>query len=230
MLQPFVRGEMDQQAFEDVSREMYGVNSFTLFTLDKVVAQLTKQFMSVLSCDVCAKLIALSAASPTRTEEEAVAYRQLARNVLREDRMFKFEFVKSDHGKLCIELLDAVHQPRFVELSLGKSRMNQYVQEYTAPSKTPDPPSAPATPAPRARQVFLQRNRPHTGPSMDNVVTSNRLRCKICLSTYRLFFVENTEDCFYRSGALQKAKAASGSKKRLQRFVEWADGKVKEGE
>ena len=43
VLQPFVRGEMDQQAFEDVSREMYGVNSFTLFTLDKVVAQLTKQ-------------------------------------------------------------------------------------------------------------------------------------------------------------------------------------------
>jgi hypothetical protein len=33
---------------------------------------------------------------------------------------------------------------------------------------------------------------------MENVVVSNGLECKICLTTYRLFYVQDTHDFFYR--------------------------------
>jgi len=43
MLRPLIMGELDQGKFEDQAREMFGIQSFVLFTLDKLVLQLTRQ-------------------------------------------------------------------------------------------------------------------------------------------------------------------------------------------
>lgn len=229
LLAAFLDGHIDQSTYEDTSRELFGVNSYVLFTVDKVVSQLHKQLMNVLSCDACVKLVALFIGQTSHADADRVAYQQAALSILQEERMFKMEFVKSDNGKMAIELLDAVNQPRFVELSVGKEQWNQYVSEYTAPAK-PDPPpprvEPQSKPLTHARQVFLARTqRPLVGSSsaMRNVIASNQLQCKICISTYRLFYVEDTEDCFYRSGSLSAGKRNAHSAARLERFKRWAN-------
>jgi histone deacetylase complex regulatory component SIN3 len=43
LLRPLIMGEIDQGKFEDQVREMFGTQSFILFTLDKLVLQVARQ-------------------------------------------------------------------------------------------------------------------------------------------------------------------------------------------
>ena len=53
-------------------------------------------------------------------------------------------------------------------------------------------------------------------------MAQNGLECKICTSTYRHFYVEETEDFYYRPGRLSRAKAALCTSRtaKLHRWVE----------
>lgn len=63
---------------------------------------------------------------------------------------------------------------------------------------------------------------------MENVIIQNKLECKICLSTYRLFYVEDTGDFFYRKGALQRAKTYKAGATHLSKFANWHSGRLQE--
>jgi histone deacetylase complex regulatory component SIN3 len=62
---------------------------------------------------------------------------------------------------------------------------------------------------------------------MEDVDVENRLECKICLSTYRLFYVEDTEDYFYRRGQLSAARQQTNNKQRVERFQALCDSWAK---
>ena len=55
-----------------------------------------------------------------------------------------------------------------------------------------------------SREPFLKRNLPNsqspilTFPSTDSITAHSGLELKICVNTYKMFFVDNTEDYFYR--------------------------------
>ena len=57
-------------------------------------------------------------------------------------------------------------------------------------------------------------------PLLGKCAVSNHLECKICLTSYRLFYVENTEDFFYRPRPHQAAEPATDvlREKRHNRF------------
>jgi hypothetical protein len=65
-----------------------------------------------------------------------------------------------------------------------------------------------------------------TEARLDQLDMYNGLECRICLSTYRLFYVEHTEDYFYKRSALAKAKKFSSKlslaqkKQNIQQIVE----------
>lgn len=76
--------------------------------------------------------------------------------------------------------------------------------------------------------VFLKRNERAVRSLADdprNIEILNRLECKISVNTYRMFFVENSEDYFHRKGTsstqdkLQKARKAKEAK-----FTKFIDG------
>ena len=83
------------------------------------------------------------------------------------------------------------------------------------------------------REPFLKRNLPINvnRESPENVVTSSGLELKICMDTYKIFFVENTEDYFYRkhvtedlvSNDTYKHLISKDKKLRFTRFREWLD-------
>lgn len=53
----------------------------------------------------------------------------------------------------------------------------------------------------------------------------NGLECKICSSTYKLFYVEETEDYFYRVGQLSKAREKRMTKQ-ITKLHNWIDNRL----
>ena len=53
--------------------------------------------------------------------------------------------------------------------------------------------------------------------ALDNVNAHNGLECRICLSTYRLFYVEDTADYLYRKGSIAKAHKFAAKRNAEQR-------------
>lgn len=58
---------------------------------------------------------------------------------------------------------------------------------------------------------------------MENLEVVNSLECRICLSTYRLFFVENTEDYLCRHGKLAAAAKFSRRKSKDRKKTDLAN-------
>ena len=60
----------------------------------------------------------------------------------------------------------------------------------------------------RNQEPFLQRNLPKSIPDEPptNIETKSGLELKICVNTYKIFFVDNTEDFFYR----RRSKSING--------------------
>ncbi len=63
---------------------------------------------------------------------------------------------------------------------------------------------------------------------LENTELVNGLECKICLSTYKMFYVEDTEDLFHRwrprAAAVRqalKSKVETKTKQRLEKFHQW---------
>ena len=77
------------------------------------------------------------------------------------------------------------------------------------------------------REPFLKRNLPSFvgRESPSNVITKSGLELKICMNTYKIFFVDNTEDFFYRkldSGVVDDSLKFVTA--RHVQFREWLDG------
>lgn len=142
-------------------------------------------------------------------------YHSTALEILNEERCFRIEITRG--RLLSFQLMDSSQQPKFIELSFNKDKWSQYVDSYSGQQ---EPTSG--TLDLKKHHVFLVRNfRRGARASMDNVELDNRLECKICCSTFRLFYVEETEDYFYRRGHISKAAKAVVSEKRMQRFNQW---------
>lgn len=213
LLYSFVSGTVDQNKFEDELRDLLGIQAFPLYTLDKLVVQLVKQIQSILSDDVSGKLLALYAYEEARQSGflENI-YNANALEILGEERCFKFEYeLAPNAGSLGMTLLDSVNQPRFMELSFNKEKWSQYVDNYTQGETTSDLDV-------RKHRIFLVRNKKkNANPKvMERVDVSNGLECKICLTTYKLFYVEDTEDFFHRRRTPKPAAAIAAEKIKRQ--------------
>lgn len=58
----------------------------------------------------------------------------------------------------------------------------------------------------------------------ENMIVKSALQCRICLRSYKLFFVPSTEDYVYRKDA-QVRDGAVERKKRVDRFDKWLEGR-----
>jgi len=188
---------LDQVKYEDELRETFGISSsYILFTLDKLILQLVKQVQLILTDETCTKLLSLYTYEASRaTGFITQTYLANVMEVLGEERFFKFEFEQAPRfNEFTIQLLDS-NQPRYMELSINKDKWNNYVENYVhGDSNQIDV---------RKHHIFLLRNKKKNlvkkdKEKMEDLDIHNGLECKICLNTYKLFYVEDTEDYFHR--------------------------------
>lgn len=91
-------GEIDQAAYEEGLRYMFGIDAYPAFTFDKVIAQILKQVTTILGDVRSQELWALlqrDRASDTTTGKQQIAYRTQAERVLApEENLFKISWVR----------------------------------------------------------------------------------------------------------------------------------------
>jgi len=206
-LKDLLAGTIESPKFEEDCKANFGMTSYILWTLDKLIVQLTKQVQTLLTTESCAKLLATYSYEVSKPVLSEPSYLTscIEHLVGTEDQPCRFEFeLAGENSKLTMKLLDTSQPlPRFREVSFDREKWSKYVDQYVTSDDT--------TLDVKKHRVFLLRNQRHNkGLSLDalmqNVEQKNSLECRICLNTYRLFYVEDTEDYFYRRGALQVAR------------------------
>ena len=133
--------------------------------------------------------------------------------------------LESQEGEFSIQLLDDAEQPSIVELQPRNTS-----GEDNSPSDGNimlDDLSSDSPLLNRHHNVFLKRNQRKTSESPElnqDITVNNGLECKICTSTFRHFYVEETEDFFYRSGRLSAAR--SHRCKGTQKLHNWVNARL----
>jgi len=203
ILNNFISGNKDQNQYEDDCRALFGIQAYILFTLDRVVSQLSKQLQSLLAEEGSSKLLAMYTLNCNNQDEQL--YHSNCVKLLEDERCFRFELEKFPNcGLLTIQLLDSLHNPpMYVDFGSPEKieKWAQYVESYVGSEESPLDN--------KNHHVFLHRNLKKTkqrGNSMQNIETGNGLECRICVTTFRLFYVEHTEDYLYRPGKIIKSK------------------------
>lgn len=238
-----IDGEMDQATFEEAVRFMYTRDGYVIYTFDKLMQALTKASLA-LGADVKGQALlrnleatpaaAMANASARRDVDvfkQLMAARMHAEQVVGKDEpLFRVEVVPRapDAGAeslppsdVRIQLLE--HDDLTLEDPLdAEQRWMQYIASYCLWAPTEGLPATIVAPV-------LQRNLP---PSPDAALAGdgeqylikNGLDIRVCMKTYRLFYVRHTEDVWARLRPAPPAGAAARHETaRRQRFGQWLE-------
>jgi len=110
-------GNMENQAYEDTLREMFGIHAFTAFTLDKVISNAVRQLQQIATDDTCQDCMELyqnerksggaggqvSLAADRYYNE--LMYQKKSEKLLTDENCFKIIFYR-ESGKVSLELMD----------------------------------------------------------------------------------------------------------------------------
>eukprot|EP01088_Endostelium_zonatum_P018351 TRINITY_DN585_c0_g1_i1.p1 TRINITY_DN585_c0_g1~~TRINITY_DN585_c0_g1_i1.p1 ORF type:complete len:227 (+),score=114.98 TRINITY_DN585_c0_g1_i1:2-682(+) len=116
------------------------------------------------------------------------SFRGNVMHLLGDEKCFNFEYNEGT-GEFGIGMVEGKREGRrFVDLSWNKEKWSEYVESWVT-SEVSDIDVV-------RNRVFLVRNKKRNlkKERIEKCKIENNLECKICLSTYRLFYVEETED------------------------------------
>ncbi|CAL8471863.1 g11405 [Coccomyxa elongata] len=225
-----IDGTRDSSQYEDDVRALLGTNSYVLFTLDKLIYKLVKQFQAILADELGQKLLDLYKYESTRDPahfSDAV-YNANAHVLLHDDSCFRFESREAD-GTLTIQLLD----PDRTEVTAGvlEAGFAEYLKGFTdspTPAELLDREGVPR------RQPFLKRSLPAEaqddvdeapGTTGDDSETVNGLECKLSTQTSKVSYVLDTEDVFRRIRKGEEVSPGHNAEARAKKFESWLDSR-----
>ncbi|KII91290.1 hypothetical protein PLICRDRAFT_105502 [Plicaturopsis crispa FD-325 SS-3] len=190
--------EIEPAAFEDQMRFMFGSKeAYKIFTVDKVIGSLIKQVQMVFSDAKSQDLLdhlkrVRSITSPTT--QDLINFRHGAEKILGPDEnIFRFDWLP-DSKVMTIQLLGK-DDASFDDSEVANGRWQDYIDSFVSSGVTP------GLTASRIKRPFLRRqvNIHRAANDADPpVVGRGGLEIKVCVRTYRLFFVSNTEDFLWR--------------------------------
>ncbi|KAJ3014687.1 Transcriptional regulatory protein sin3 [Thoreauomyces humboldtii] len=186
----FVTGDMESSEFEEKSRTMFGTSAYLIFTVDKLCQTIVKQVAVTDSKTM--ELMDLyykdMAKSMTSARQEAM-YRINVESIIQDDNIYRIEYF-IDEKLMTVQLLSKEEHISDGAVSL-EDRWSLYVDHFV---------QLHATENLRAfrREPFLKRNLPTTAPDEPphHVEAHSGLELKVCVNTYKMFFVDHTEDYF----------------------------------
>jgi paired amphipathic helix protein Sin3a len=192
-----------------------------VFTLDKVLGALIKQVQTLLA-DVpltmkLLELLKVERASPTPySREERARYLWDTRATLPDENVFRIDW-DSTSGAMGMQLLGK-DEDEGVDEEVLFERWQTYVDAFVSVKSifVSSPTSAltalaqtdAQTPTTiRARPPFLHRSLKGADRASADVLARGGLGIKVCVRTYRLFFVPGSEDVLVREPELEEVKA-----------------------
>ncbi|XP_076011679.1 paired amphipathic helix protein Sin3a-like isoform X2 [Genypterus blacodes] len=119
MVRNLLDGNMEPSLYEDSLREMFTINAYIAFTMDKLIQSIVRQLQHLVSDDVCAGVTDLYLAESankstggtlsTQTSRASAEglYQRKAEQLMSDENCFKVMFVKSQGAvSLALELMD----------------------------------------------------------------------------------------------------------------------------
>ncbi|KAF8189362.1 histone deacetylase complex, SIN3 component [Pholiota molesta] len=188
--------EIEQNVFEDQTRAIFGTkDSYKIFTVDKVIGAVIKQVQAVIADPKSQELLEFlkrerSLASPTT--QDRINHRRQAEKVLGPDEnVFRIDWL-SESKLMTIQLIGK-DDSSWDDSEVLTNRWQSYIDAYVSGETTEGVPQA------RVKRPYLRRNLPAAvRETQPDVSSQDGLEIKVCLRTYRLFYVPRTEDFMWR--------------------------------
>ncbi|CAG8603504.1 7985_t:CDS:10 [Funneliformis mosseae] len=189
-------GEMELPTFEESLRYIYGTKAYIMFTVDKLVQNMTKQMQLLVSDAKSNALIHLFENNKQQQEQSSVRshimYQLHANNTIGYDEhTYRIDYDKEENF---LTILLSGRDYTLGSAVSSEEKWAYYMYSYMSLNPT-EGVSA------KTDRPFLKRNLPSVEGSeriLPNVLTRNGLEIKICINSYHVFFVNNTEDSFRR--------------------------------
>ncbi|XVF84864.1 hypothetical protein PTKIN_Ptkin17bG0073500 [Pterospermum kingtungense] len=192
-------GSSDNTKFEDDCRAIIGIQSYVLFTLDKLICKIVRQLQAVASDEMDNKLLQLHAYEKSRKSERFVdvVYHENARVLLHDENIYRIE-CSSTPTHLSIQLMDYGHdKPEVTAVSMDPNFAAYLHNDFLSivPKEKEKP------------RIFLKRNirkckggdeLSSTCQATEGLKVVNGLECKIACNSSKVSYVLDTEDYLFR--------------------------------
>ncbi|THH08411.1 hypothetical protein EW145_g2724 [Phellinidium pouzarii] len=196
--------EIDQQAFEDITRYMFGTRAYIMFTVDKVIGAIIKQVQNILSENK--SLVILEGLKrerdlPTTSSLDLDEIRSNAEKAIGPDEnLFRIDWAPNSHTTT-IQLLGK-DDASFDDYDVYTGRWQAYIDSFVSDETTRGLADSNVKPPFLTRNLRLIKKIPLS----DDFVSQSGLEIKVCVRTYRMFFVSQTEDFLFREWSSRDLK------------------------
>ncbi|KAF9041264.1 hypothetical protein BJ165DRAFT_1349868 [Panaeolus papilionaceus] len=188
--------DIEQVVFEDLMRSVFGIkDAYNIFTIDKVIGTIIKQVQAVIVDPKSQELLEhlkreRSLAAPTT--QDRINHRRNVEKVLGPDEnAFRIDWL-SDSKTMTIQLIGK-DDSNYDDSEVLTGRWQSYIDAYVSGENTDGVPQI------RVRRPFLRKNLPPSvRETVPDTASQDGLEIKVCLRTYRLFYVSRTEDFMWR--------------------------------
>ncbi|KAG8501559.1 hypothetical protein CXB51_003864 [Gossypium anomalum] len=207
-------GSSDNMKFEDECRAIIGNRSYVLFTLDKLIYKLVKQLQAVATDEMDNKLLQLFEYEKSRKHARTMdsVYYENARVLLHEENIYRLK-CSSSPSRLSIQLMDnVIEKPEAFAVSMEPNFQlfctMIFYQSFLG-----------------KRNHMVNKKKyanldefAAIGMAMEGVELVNGLENKIACNSYKISYVLDTEDFFYRRRRNSPPKCGSyNTQARVQR-------------
>ncbi|KAH9887270.1 hypothetical protein C8Q73DRAFT_713400 [Cubamyces lactineus] len=215
--------ELEQHVFEEIMRYMFGMkHAYKLFTVDKVIGALIKQVQVILSDPKSQELYDLlrrerEITSPT-TQDLINCRRNTERVLGPDENLFRVDWLP-EPKTMTIQLIGK-DDGAYDDSEVLTGRWQSYMESFVSHHYTAGVPSSSTI-----RRPFLLRTKiPSPSGGMPDILARGGIQIKVCVRTYRLFFVPDSEDVMFRlSTARERADARELVEKRNAQRRAWLE-------
>ncbi|EMD34640.1 hypothetical protein CERSUDRAFT_116814 [Gelatoporia subvermispora B] len=189
--------ELEQHIFEEQMRYMFGTkDAYKIFTVDKLVGAIVKQIQQVLSDQKSQELYDLLKRErdlPSPTTQDQINNRRNTEKVIGPDEnLFRMDWLP-ESKTVTIQLLGK-DDSSYDDSEVLTGRWQAYIDSFVSSETTEGVPART-----KLRQSFLRRNRrASSSSSPPPILAQGGLEIKVCVRTYRLFYVSGSEDILWR--------------------------------
>ncbi|KAH0581672.1 hypothetical protein H2248_011367 [Termitomyces sp. 'cryptogamus'] len=198
--------EIEQHAFEDQMRCLFGTKeAYKSFTIDKVVGAIIKQVQAVFADPKSQDILEIlkkerSLVSPT-TQDQINSRRNAEKVLGPDENLFRIDWLPESRT-MTVQLIGK-DDSSFDDSEVLTGRWQAYIDSYVSSDTTEGVFSS------KVKSPFLRRNLPPAIRELPpNCISQDGLEIKICVRTYRLFFVSKTEDFMWKISSKDETKKA----------------------
>ncbi|KAF9445685.1 hypothetical protein P691DRAFT_805298 [Macrolepiota fuliginosa MF-IS2] len=214
--------EIEQHAFEDQMRYMFGTKeAYKLFTVDKVIGGIIKQVQAVIADSRSQELLEIlkrDCSLASFASQDQINSRRSAEKILGPDEnLFRIDWL-SDSKMMAIQLIGK-DDSSFDDAEVLTGRWQAYIDSYVSSENTAGVSHS------RVNHPYLRRNIPaKVRDTQPEVITQDGQEIKVCVRTYRLFYVPEKEDFLWKVRSRDEVEdAAVNLKKRNALRKRWLD-------